>query len=641
MEIDDAPVPLPHVKLINYNPLSDTVPILSSALDVSCHSPEDVKSCGYAQIKNDIGLLEATIVKLKARHNSLSLVARLPPEILMKVFKSLQLMYQANNQGPWLRVSFVSSQWRQTALGCPELWSTIQTDFTLERLSTYISRSRLSPLSIYHPGDHYWNPKSECMEAVLCQMHRVRVLADTGYIKGRSSISKHSSLLQTAAPILESVKIKGAISEAAPVLRGPLFSGDAPRLCVLDLRDCRLPPTFASETLKSLTLVQSKVSQAPVIGDLLALLKGTPKLEILVLGEAFHAYEKNTDRDSETLYLPCLSLLELRFYSFPQILSVYEHIRHPCSIRVRLLTTTSQYDRSDFRIHVQKIESLPRLATVIEDRMVVIRGISIQAFHFFHLIDFSSWDYHEEIPGQTQSNMGEPKTSLELARSSDNYTLFLKLFASLHLTDLVYLSIEWRNRDPGLTHTRYNSFCRAFGHLASLSTICIVNANQDLDWIFQLGDNTFGLGGSSLKDKLSFRSLRTLILEGWKFDEGKVLAVEALLEFRASLGAKLQTLRIVGGSWNYGISIDTAIVWLQSVVENIEVISKDEIGEDLMVVDRPSSEDDDSQSDGSDTDTEDESSSTNYVSDPEGRFETERLFDLDDSDDDDSNFTPH
>lgn len=89
------------------------------------------------QIDARIAALEREIIALKIERNSISPVARLPPEILSSIFVAFAGLNQEPRPGPsyylgestrtvpWSVLTEVSQHWRGVALGCPQLWSRI------------------------------------------------------------------------------------------------------------------------------------------------------------------------------------------------------------------------------------------------------------------------------------------------------------------------------------------------------------------------------------------------------------------------------------------------------------------------------------------------------------------------------------
>lgn len=107
-----------------------------------------------------ISSLEAAVISLKSRRNELSLVHRLPPEALSKVFMCLVEMSpyvpmrkQLRKARPaWIPVSHVSRHWRSIALDCAPLWATITAQYGAQWISEMMVRAQGAPLSLHTAG---------------------------------------------------------------------------------------------------------------------------------------------------------------------------------------------------------------------------------------------------------------------------------------------------------------------------------------------------------------------------------------------------------------------------------------------------------------------------------------------------------
>ena len=85
------------------------------------------------------------ITALKGARNSLSPISRLPPEVLLSVFKRCTDWNQFSHYK--LAISQVCTSWRRLALADPTLWTRI--DFLRPQLaSLMMERAQQAPLSI-------------------------------------------------------------------------------------------------------------------------------------------------------------------------------------------------------------------------------------------------------------------------------------------------------------------------------------------------------------------------------------------------------------------------------------------------------------------------------------------------------------
>ncbi|KAI0080352.1 hypothetical protein K474DRAFT_312909 [Panus rudis PR-1116 ss-1] len=90
---------------------------------------------------------------LSVTHNSLLPINRLPSELLSEVL--LLLSEQSYTPSEWVRVTHVCQRWRDVALGCPALWTSIDLG-NLDCAKTCLARSgNIVDLKV-HWSD-YWN----------------------------------------------------------------------------------------------------------------------------------------------------------------------------------------------------------------------------------------------------------------------------------------------------------------------------------------------------------------------------------------------------------------------------------------------------------------------------------------------------
>ncbi|KAF5371006.1 hypothetical protein D9615_009993 [Tricholomella constricta] len=99
-------------------------------------------------IDQEMQRLEDSIRVLKSRRNVLAPIARLPPEMLSKIF-SFRAAESAESLNPleWIRVSHDSRHWRAVALDCPSLWGSLV--FTRPKWSEeMLKRSKMASLVV-------------------------------------------------------------------------------------------------------------------------------------------------------------------------------------------------------------------------------------------------------------------------------------------------------------------------------------------------------------------------------------------------------------------------------------------------------------------------------------------------------------
>ncbi|KAF7975899.1 hypothetical protein HWV62_8321 [Athelia sp. TMB] len=100
--------------------------------------------------------IKATQRELNALHNLHAPTSSFPDEVLAMVFEAGINLITGSTRHFGPLVSHVTRRWRTVALATPRLWSTIRwaqpfTANEIDRVATFLSRSRASPVEIYHP----------------------------------------------------------------------------------------------------------------------------------------------------------------------------------------------------------------------------------------------------------------------------------------------------------------------------------------------------------------------------------------------------------------------------------------------------------------------------------------------------------
>ncbi|KAG6815619.1 hypothetical protein H0H87_012889 [Tephrocybe sp. NHM501043] len=504
--------------------------------------------------------MESWIQKLKYRHNSLSVIAHLPPELLGAIFKWLPSTYDGHawHRAPWVNVSFVCHYWRQIALDCPELWSVLdipraEDEKSEDHVSTYMARSRDVPLSVSprSPGVSF-----QAMRHVLSQLHRVQDLNFGDVWSDCDSVLRTRIIprLTLPAPLLESLTLTP--SGRGEVLKLPdrAFSGTLPRLREMMLRDCMIPATFAPlPSLKKLTLFEIHYRGGPSLHQLLSMLQGAPNIEDLELYKPFRPNEDSDEGDVQ-VHFPYLKSFQLYSTYAPEVLVVYSSITHPITSHVRLvIIPTDDTGRRNFSEHIEDLDSFAVLGSNITDRFT-IRQFSIKVCDDSHSLTLSP------LPWDPTSMSTEPGISIELPRGDDDGALFLPLCQRLDLSHLQALA-------TGSIYLSPSSWLSIFGALPFLSTISIL-LRSGSELIAALGET---LPDNNRADKPSFPALHTLIFQVCDFSKKSLSALEASLESRALLGAKLPLLRLIKGDiWMTGIPLQKVVERVQLFVEIVE-----------------------------------------------------------------------
>ncbi|KAF5357617.1 hypothetical protein D9758_007490 [Tetrapyrgos nigripes] len=230
--------------------------------------------------------------------NSLALINQLPPEILSQIFlfcASSTSFSTPLRPSRWsfIAVSHVCQYWRNVALGCPALWSYIDSsnpDCILEMLK----RSGTCPLtfriSVGKVQAHHmkWIQEGRATAVALGHIYRVREF--TLYASPIGTVISHTGNLglAQAVPLLEVLRLEAVVDNRFvhdPVkLSSRFLDGDAPRLKHLELRNFLLP--WDSRLLKGLTVLKLSLNDprdAPTSHQVRTVLARMPGLKVLEL----------------------------------------------------------------------------------------------------------------------------------------------------------------------------------------------------------------------------------------------------------------------------------------------------------------------------------------------------------------------
>jgi hypothetical protein len=259
-------------------------------IGVSAFSSTTVVEAAYKRIEEEIEALEAAIRAWKGRHNTLSITARLPPEILVTIFKfvvsnNLHPVYPPVKRLGWINVTYVCALWRHAALECPSLWTTIP--FTHPQWTEeMLARSKMAPLTVV-TNVHKNNPRHvQSVRAALTRIGQIRELTIAeGDSYQENPLNQILADLVNPAPVLESLSVS-YLNQGSEVRMLPqrLFSGEAPRLRKLALRNCSLAwDAPILHPLTSCRLHSMPLTARPTMGQFIAALRGMPNLQTLEL----------------------------------------------------------------------------------------------------------------------------------------------------------------------------------------------------------------------------------------------------------------------------------------------------------------------------------------------------------------------
>jgi len=283
-------------------PVAETIPLMREAL-----SAIDLRIRSLADQKN---LLESRLADAVALQSP---IRRLPREVLAAVFAVG--VSQLDEEDPLFlaRLSLVSRDWRDTALGSPDLWANIRIDHHggLRRAQRRVILSKAVPLDIdinFVPRERGPNQSPDAilvtvvraLDLLRPETHRWRRFA----LRVQYASPAHAALARCFehAPRLTHFAVHVQMSHLDAVCSSPvnvlrprrdseliLFGGHTPMLRSVELGGAPLPSSPGAlggalmRGLRTLRLVGNCGTAPPSVSDLLSTMRNCPALEELSL----------------------------------------------------------------------------------------------------------------------------------------------------------------------------------------------------------------------------------------------------------------------------------------------------------------------------------------------------------------------
>ncbi|KAI0766629.1 hypothetical protein BD413DRAFT_569176 [Trametes elegans] len=269
-------------------------------------------------LEDDIAVHAQAIIDLKGRLNTMTTIARLPPELLSEVFmhvvrdsydtrqQSYHPYYGASRFYAWVEISHVCRSWRSIALNTPRLWGHL----ILTRKSVVdhvLPRSKKAPLlvcaSILSANDE----RARILEEVMQESSRLKELRLSGPAR---LVQEFCTKIKEPANLLETMVLSDSSStpygynlgdSSIPVT---LFQGQLSRLRHLEIRrlvfSWKLPVFSASITRLVLFGRMDSYSLMGAFDHMLDALDTMPNLQHLELDDAI----PRLPDDAKTLSTP-------------------------------------------------------------------------------------------------------------------------------------------------------------------------------------------------------------------------------------------------------------------------------------------------------------------------------------------------
>jgi hypothetical protein len=253
---------------------------------------------------------EPTIWASRRRHNRLLPIARLPPEILCKVFESYQAQFPPRDGLEQLtELTKVCSQWRSTAHSCPSLWTNIDWNYP-ELAEKGVILSRSLPLRVWYqePSDGSIDLDT-AIDTVLGVWPRA-LMVDLCFHEDTIS-PLMSELASVPARHLRYLRIDMRAYDHETLVVSIPTADMAPNLACVLLKEAMI----SLESLQGHTLRALEISEPPYPPSMSALrqvLASLESLEFLSLHRSIpYASEELTPSKMAPIHLPRLLLLRM------------------------------------------------------------------------------------------------------------------------------------------------------------------------------------------------------------------------------------------------------------------------------------------------------------------------------------------
>ncbi|KAF8845047.1 hypothetical protein BDN67DRAFT_961969 [Paxillus ammoniavirescens] len=303
-----------------------------------------------ARIDEVISTRYLPVCTLRMQRNALSLISRLPDELLAAVFVHNAQEYYGSPKRhtwappsvpPWVNVSYVCHHWRTIALNCPTLWAYL---FFVSRtwLAELLARSKTAPLRVQLDLS-FPNTSLQKWEMIFSHLPRVKEL----HVRSLcfATASQLISRLTTPTPLLQLLHLSRrhgpystAVLDGTPSALPVILSGMTPRLRSLELS--KLDIAWHALALSGVTnLKLCDMPSPPTMESLSSILAQMPELREL---ELEHTLRWDSSLSSDTLdlvsdkvTLPCLSRLVIVAPTSAAV-RFLSHVHIPAGTQIRL-----------------------------------------------------------------------------------------------------------------------------------------------------------------------------------------------------------------------------------------------------------------------------------------------------------------
>jgi F-box-like len=491
-------------------------------------------------IDRKISRLEESIRALKSRRNELSLISRLPTEILCNIFKFSLIDCQTPRPESWTNFSQVSRLWRSSALSEPELWTNIPLSYPRWTQEMLI-RSKKAKLTIQLDlllGKSKTKTIIETARSCLYEMNRVEEIELSAMLGGILD-ELFRDLPNKSAPQLHTLCIRMFSRTAFSIHEDFLY--DTERLQRVELINCKISWDSRLLTgLTRLTLKNSLKANSSTIIQVLHALRRMPALTHLDLNDSIPGGLEGPSTYA-VVDLPCLRVLNI-LSDVGALTAFLRHISFPHSTILDLTCLEDYFTEFDFTkfLSVLATKSLSTL---------VIRSLRL-GFPDDSEMDPEGLEFHLRTTALIQDCFPSPPISqsqlhLDVTWSSSQPHIYVRALTCAF--DVMSLSFLTQLRISTSDEIDSQTWVNTFGKLPLLERVC-VQGLEPYSFLEALVYNTKAAEKSKRAYcNVSFPKLRYIHLVGTDFANSPSTSVDALLDYlmeRYERNAEIQVLRL-------------------------------------------------------------------------------------------------
>ncbi|KAG8942801.1 hypothetical protein FRC04_003496 [Tulasnella sp. 424] len=290
--------------------------------------------------------LEKLIISMQHRRNLAAPIHKLPVEVLVAIFSYFTASSSLTDDRNLLELTTVNKLWYDAIVHSPQLWTVIDSDFSLKVTKLVIQRSKNLPFSLIWDTTGYdesHQPElSEMLGVLIPNSARLKSIEMTVPDRSDPSVRR---LLESNMPHLEKLRVEAIL---APGTEGELLGKfelwDGPPLREISLNRTSLS-SWSSPRLSGLVkLYIIAPRQPPSIEQLLVILSNSTQLEMLDLREWYRSgpYDWKPPSD-RPIILPHLVLLIAENIDHPYAVALLTSVYTPSTLIVGIRTTFHGY----------------------------------------------------------------------------------------------------------------------------------------------------------------------------------------------------------------------------------------------------------------------------------------------------------